>query len=132
WAAVPLPGGSPAPSGPILMSHSARSASLIDWPRPGVSAAALVASMSAAATRKVLRIDMFHLALVVDGPAGDHVHVSHRKRGDGHVHFRLAAFGDDLRTRRLHVAGLIPGAALQHHRLAVPAPGHAETGQRLA
>ena len=29
------------------------------------------------------------------------------------------------------VAGLVPGAALQHDRLAVPAPGHAEAGQRL-
>src|SRR5262245_1865365 len=116
----------------MLMSHSAKSASLTDWPRPGVSAAALVASTSAAATRSVLRIDMFHLALVVDGPAGDHIHVPHRERGDREVRSGLAAFGDDLRTRRLHIAGLVPGAALQHHRLSVPAPGHAEAGERLA
>src|SRR5919201_1064257 len=101
----------------MLMSQSARSASLIDWPRPGVSAAAPVANRSAAAVSRLLRIDMFHLALVVDGPAGDHIHVSHRERGDGEVCPRLAALSDDLRARWLHVAGLVPGAALQHHPL---------------
>src|SRR5215467_2196618 len=132
WAAVPLPGGNPAPSGLMLMSHNARSDSLIDWPRPGVSAAALDANMNAAAMRRFLRIDMFHLALAVDAPAGDDVHVSHRERSDGEVDFRLTALRQDLGAGRLHVAGLVPGAALQHHRLAVPAPGHAEARQRLA
>ena len=37
-----------------------------------------------------------------------------------------------LGAGRLHVASLVPRAALQHHGLAVPAPGHAEPGERLA
>src|SRR5689334_12339497 len=114
------------------MSQSARSASVTDWPRFGVSAAAPEANASAAATSRLLRIDMFHLALAVDSPTGDDIHVPHRESRHRHVDSRLAALGGDLRARRLRIAGLIPGAALQHDRLAVPAPGHAEAGKRLA
>src|SRR5262245_48082327 len=116
----------------MLMSQSARSASVTDWPRFGVSAAAPEAKANAAATSKLLRIDMFHLALAVDPPAGDDVHVPHRKSRHRHIDSRLTALGGDLRTRRLCIAGLIPGTALQHDRLAVPAPRHAKAGERFA
>src|SRR6266581_4427254 len=100
------------------MSQSARSASVIDWPRFGVSAAAPAANTSAAAISRLLRIDMFHLALVVDRPAGDDIHVSHRERGDGEVGSGLTALGGDLRARRLRIARLIPALAAigrDHH-----------------
>src|SRR5712671_2026928 len=136
WAAVPLPGGRPLPSGPMLMSQSARSASVTFWPRPGPSAAIAVAANSAkvseAATVKPLRIGMLCLPIIVDRPARDHIHVAHREGDDGKINLRCAALGQQLGARRLHVTGFIPGTALQHHRLAVPAPGCAETGQRLA
>src|SRR5215831_16332371 len=38
--------------------------------------------------------------------------------------------GNDLGARRLHVAALVPGPALQHRGSAVPAPGHAEARER--
>ncbi len=43
----------------------------------------------------------------------------------------LAALRDELGAQRLRVAGLVPGAALQHRGAAVPAPRHAEAGERL-
>src|SRR5690349_429895 len=81
WAAVPLPVGNPLPSGPMLMSHRARSASLTLWPRPGPSPAiagtAISASARGTAIAQRLRIDMLGLPGRVDRPACDHVHVAH-------------------------------------------------------
>src|SRR5215469_11678190 len=130
---VPLPAGNPLPSGPTLMSHGARSASLTGLPSPGSSAASAVApeSASASAATKYLAVDMLHLAFLVHGPAGDHVHVAHRESGHRHVDLGGAALGEHFFARRLHVAGLVPGAALQHDRLPVPAPGQAKARQRL-
>src|SRR6516162_2818943 len=132
---VPLPGGSPLPSGPTLMSHSARSASLTGLPRPGSSAAIAAApesaSANAAAKVKRLAVDMLDLPFLVDRPTGDDVHMPHREGGHRHVDLGRAALGEHLLARGLHIAGLVPGAALQHHRLPVPAPGQAEAGQRL-
>src|SRR5712691_7759582 len=135
-AGVPLPGGRPLPSGPMLMSQSARSASLIGLPSPGWSAAIAAAAPPSASARETttarrLPVDMLGLPFGVDGPAGDDVHVSHRGGGHRNVDLGLAALGKHLAARRLRVAGLVPGAALQHDRLAVPAPGRAETAQRL-
>src|SRR5438067_7271853 len=86
-AAVPLPGGRPLPSGPTLMSHSARSASLIGFPRPGPSAAmaAPAKSASGSANKKRLRVDMLSLPFAVDRPGRDHVHVPHRECSHGDV-----------------------------------------------
>src|SRR5215472_11722420 len=163
---VPLPGGNPLPSGPTLMSHSARSASLTGLPRPGSSAAIAAApeSASANAAAKVKRVpiewigtrsaflhwrmsffgkpgstfpgqalavDMLDLPFLIDRPAGDDVHVPHREGGHRHVDLGRAALGEHLLAGGLYVAGLVPGAALQHHRLPVPAPGQTEAGQRL-
>src|SRR5215470_11627584 len=133
WAGVPLPAGRPLPSGPMLMSHSARSASLTGFPSPGVSAAiaAPATNTSETASAKRLAIDMLYLPFVVDRPAGDDVHVSHRESGHRNIDLGLAALCEHVGAGRLHIAGLVPGPALQHHRLAVPAPGQAEPGQRL-
>src|SRR5712691_5209359 len=135
WPGVPLPGGSPAPSGAMLMSQSARSASVTSLPSPGVSAAIATPAVSTNANEtksaKLLRIHMLGLPFVVDGPTRDDIHVPHREGGHRDVDLGLAALGEHLGAGRLHVAGLVPGAALQDHRLAVPAPGHAEAGQGL-
>src|SRR5215831_15808294 len=134
WAGVPLPAGRPLPSGPMLMSHSARSDSLTGFPSPGVSAAiaAPETSTSETASAKQLAIDMLYLPFVVDRPASDDVHVSHRECGHRNIDLGLAALGEHLGAGRLHIAGLVPGPALQHDRLAVPAPGRTEPGERLA
>src|SRR6266478_4879278 len=120
WVGVPLPAGRPLPSGPMLMSHSARSASLTGFPSPGVSAAiaALATSTSETASAKRLAIDMLCFPFVVDCPAGDDVHVSHRECGHRNIDLGLAALGEHLGADRLHIAGLVPGPALQHDRLA--------------
>src|ERR1700716_848198 len=136
-ANVPLPGGRPLPSGPMLKSHSASSASLTGLPSPGRSPAIAVAappsaSTSGTTTARRLPVDMLELPFVVGGPTRDDVHVPHREGGHRSVHLGFAALGEHLRARRLHVAGLVPGTALQHDRLAVPAPGRAEPGQGLA
>src|SRR5712692_8542468 len=133
---VPLPGGRPLPSGPMLMSQSARSASLTGLPSPGRSAATAVAAPPSASMRGMtavrrLSVDMLELPFVVGGPARDDVHVPHREGGHRNVDLGLAALGKHLGAGRLDVAGLVPGAALQHHRLAIPAPGYAEPGERL-
>src|SRR5436190_3488540 len=129
WVAVPLPAGKPLPSGPMLMSQSAMSASETGLPRPGVSAA-LAASVQNASTSGVrrairLRKDMLRLPLAVDRPACTDVHVPHRGSG-------FTTGGNHFGPGRLDVAGFVPGAALQDHRLTVPAPWHAEAGQCLA
>src|SRR5580700_8309224 len=134
WAGVPLPGGNPLPSGPTLMSQSARSASLTGLPSPGRSAAVAAAdkpSTSASEMARRLPVDMLGLPIAVDGPAGDDVHVPHREGGHRNVDLRSATLGEHLLARGLNIAGLVPGAALQHDRLAVPAPGQAEAGQGL-
>src|ERR1044071_7238494 len=79
-----------------------------------------------------LSVDMFHPAARVDRPARRTVVVlapesPHPRRLRG-----LAAHGDDLRARRLRVAALVPGAALQHRGAAVPLPRDAEPRERLA
>src|SRR3984957_10605184 len=134
WAGVPLPGGRPLPSGPTLMSQSARSASLTGLPSPGwvaAIAAPAKASASAPTSASCLPVDMLGLPVAVDGPAGDDVHVPHREGGHRNVDLRSATLGEHLLARGLNIAGLVPGAALQHDRLAVPAPGQAEAGPRL-
>ena len=43
----------------------------------------------------------------------------------------LAAHGDEIGAQRLHGAGIVPGAAGQSRRLAVPAPRHGEARERF-
>src|SRR5262245_19929789 len=116
------------------MFQAAMSDSVIGWPARGGSANAAAvpnASVMASAGRS-LRVDMLDAPCAVDAPAGDAVVVlvGEGERGR-HRLLGLPACGHELGTQRLHVTGLVPGAALQHHGLAVPAPGHAETREGL-
>src|SRR5262252_6252434 len=100
----------------MLMSHSPRSASVTGLPRPGRSAAAAAPSPNARGmtTARPLRIYMLGLPFGVDGPTRYHVHVTHRESGNGDIDLGLAALRQELAAGRLHIARLIPGAALQH------------------
>src|SRR4030095_3996501 len=134
WAGVPLPGGKPVPSGKMLMSQAAISAGSIGFPRFGPWAKAGLEPRESARTKAVigiLRVKMFDLPLVVDRPARGAVIVLARKGGYERDLRRLAAQGHDLSARRLHVTGLVPCAALQDRRAAIPVPGHAEPGESL-
>src|SRR5215471_21215027 len=98
------------------MSHAPRAAASIGWPRLGPAAATPpTASQSARHTATMLPLDvhMRHLPGAVDRPAGDGVEVLVRKRHGGRDGLQLPAFGYKFGARRLHVAGLVPGAALQ-------------------
>src|SRR5262252_2435664 len=116
------------------MFQAAISASLIGLPRPGISATAVPAPNAKVSerTNSELRIHMFDASRAVDAPTGDAVvvlvgepqRVRHRLVG-------LAARGNELGTQRLHRAGFVPGATLQHHRLPIPPPRHTEAGERL-
>src|SRR5450432_3118518 len=115
----------------MLISHSARSDWVIGLPSLGLCATAtLVASTSAAtpAANVNLRIDMLDLALGIDTPTGDGVEVMARKTADPRRLCGLAPPRHELFAGRLHVAALVPGAALQDRRSAVPSPRHAEAG----
>src|SRR5215472_7110736 len=118
----------------MLMSQAAMSAVPTGLPRLGASAeAAPATSKSANQTPGItqLRVRMLDLPGAVDRPAGDSVAVlvqNRRYRGD---HLQFAALGDELGSGRLRIAGLVPGAALQNRGTAIPAPWHAEAGERL-
>src|SRR5712692_10162492 len=133
WAGVPPPGGKPVPSGRMLMSQAAISAGLISFPRFGAWAkAALEPRASTTAKTRSLRIDMFHLPIALDCRGRDGVVVLAREARYGRDLRGLAAHGHDLSPGRLHVAGLVPRAALQDRRAAILVPGHAEAGEGLA
>src|SRR5215468_3485285 len=112
---VPLPGGRPAPSGPMLMSQEARSSAEIGLPRLGLCCAnagdASANRTAGAATPKNLHIDIFHLAIAGHGPGLDHVVV---------IDAAVAAQRDELGAAWLDVSGLVGRAALQHGGTAVP------------
>src|SRR5579883_1159662 len=121
------------------MSHALMSASETGLPRfgdwlPGLCAK-LAPVSNARATAKAnngLRIDMLDLPFAVDGPTGDAVVVLVReKQGARKGLLGLAPRRHKLGAQRLHVPGLVPGAALQDRRLAIPAPRHLEAGERL-
>src|SRR5438046_6549292 len=131
-AGVPLPGGSPVPSGRMLMSQAAISAASIGLPRLGPAARQpkLTAKIDKAAVS--LCVDMAYRPGAADRPAGHAVVVLAREGGDAR-HFRsLAPHRDDLGARGLHVARLFAGAALQHGRAAMPVPGDTEPPKGLA
>src|SRR5437588_5384184 len=115
------------------MSQGLMSASEIGFPSPGVSAKAMPEpSITRAPAQSTLRINMFDLPFTVDTPAREAVVVLVRecqRALDRRLGF--AAGGDEFGAQRLRVARLVPGAALQDDRLAVPLPGHAEAGEGL-
>src|SRR5262245_31774722 len=103
------------PSGSTSRFHGLMSSSVMLLPRPGVSASAVPAPNTAVRARESrrLRVDMFDLPFAVDAPAGDAVVMLVRECERAcDRSFGLAACGHELRTGRLHVAGLVPGAAL--------------------
>src|SRR5713226_3252689 len=134
-AGVPLPGGSPVPSGMTLMSQAAISAGEIGWPRLGPWANAALDPSASAMTTAALRslcVNMFHLAIPLDSPArGAVVMLAWEGRRVRHRCLGLATLGDNLGARRLHVARFVPRTALQNGRPAIPAPRHAEPSERL-
>src|SRR5438067_4325608 len=124
----------------MLMSHAAMSASVTGLPRPGPSADAALAAQQRASPTAVtprvgkirLGINMLDLPGALDAPAGDGVKVMVEHRPDRRNRLQLAALRDEFGSGRLHVAGIVPGAALQGRGPAVPAPGHAEASEGLA
>src|SRR5258708_3112568 len=117
-----------------LMSHAAISASLTGCPSRGVSAPAddapkaSVARTAPKTTQAALSIHMLDLPAALDPPAGDAVEVLIGESEDRWRLLGLAAQRHELGAGRLHVAAFVEGAALQHGRLAIPAPGHAKAG----
>src|SRR5262245_53837881 len=107
----------------MLMSHDAISSGAAMRPRFGVSAtAASETTVSAkAAARSRLRVDMLDLPILGNAPARDPIEV---------VECLGATIGDELGARRLGIACIVRGAALQDSWPAVPAPRHAEPRQR--
>src|SRR5256714_11743114 len=116
----------------MLMSEAFRSDSATGWPSRGPSALAAPQPSARTSTKAHLCVDMPDLATSVDCPARDGVEVLARKSGDRRRRRRFAALGDELRAGRLRVAGFIPGAALQHCRATIPAPGNAKARERFA
>src|SRR5258705_1590692 len=123
WIAVPRPGGRPAPSGPMLMSHAAMSAGTIGCPNCGAWARAADAIVSIdMQTAMGLSVNIAGLPHLVNAPACDGVVV---------VDATQAALVGELRTRWLHHARVVGGATLQHGGTAVPLPRCAEAHRRL-
>src|SRR5262245_18579194 len=131
--AVPLPSGRPRPSGMAATSQAATSASVIGLPSFGdcASAAPAPTAATSSAGSRTLRVDMLDLPARVDAPAGEAVVMLVWEAERIGRLLGLAARGDELGAQRLHVARFVPSAALDHHRLAVPAPRHAEARERL-
>src|SRR5215472_5079670 len=134
-AAVPPPGGSPIPSGMTVRSQGARSACEIGCPRLGPSASAGNAKSNTAASTKrpapILRVSISHLTFGIDRPASDGVVVVARKFRPFRRRLSLPAQSNEFGARRLHIAGFVPCATLQHGRPTVPMPGHTEAREGL-
>src|SRR5215203_1992473 len=115
------------------ISQAPISASVIGLPSFGVSAAIAAVNVStSAAASKVLRVDMLDLPVAADAPACETVVVLIGECDRVRDRFLgLAPCRHEVLAQRLGVAGLVPGAALQHGGLAIPAPGHVEAGERL-
>src|SRR5882724_10646960 len=115
----------------MLMSHAPMSASEIRAPSPGDWAAAAPQARAKARAASGLSVDMLDLPFVVHGPAREAVVVLVGERERARGLLGLATLRDELRAQRLNASGLVPRAALQDDRAAVPAPGHAEARERL-
>src|SRR5262249_17891534 len=118
----------------MLMSQGARSAGGIGCPNRGAAAASatLRPSITIVANASISRIDMAHLALVIDPPAGDGVAVLHRKRRHVRRTPGRAALADECLSARLHVAGLVRRTALQDRGATIPVPRNTEAGECFA
>src|SRR5580692_11453591 len=124
----------------MLMSQAAMSASVSGLPRPGPSEDAALAAKQSASPRTptprlgeiLLGVNMLEFPGAVDAPAGNGIKVVVQHRPDRRSCLQFAALRDEFGSGRLHVAGIVPGAALQGRGPAVPAPGHAEAGEGFA
>src|SRR5262245_39909724 len=135
-AAVPLPAGKPAPSGPMLMSQPAMSCAVTGIPRFGPSCASANVSVVSAPTPAAnaspfvaialaainLYVDIADLPRSRDVPALDRVVV---------IAVVRAARADQCRAGGLNRTGVVDRAAHQHARAAVPAPRHPEAHRGL-
>src|SRR5207244_12969641 len=126
-ASWPRPLGRPGPAGRMWMSPAARSPCVTGVPRLGPAARA----GPAINISRTLRVNMADSSRCIDAPAGDAVVVLARKHGHRRHARSLAAHRDDFGARRLHVALIVPGAALQHCRAAIPLPRDAKARERL-
>src|SRR5262245_56639798 len=120
----------------MLMFHAATSDSEIGLPRCGASCATARTYPSetivSAIEKRALRVDMRDLPGSTDRPRrGTVVVLTRERRRIGHRHLRLTTTRDDLGAGRLHVARLVPRAALEHRGSAVPLPWQAEARERL-
>src|SRR6516225_1905847 len=88
----------------MLMSQDAISSGVATRPSPGSSARAGDDRTSKAATARRLGIDVRHLSVLADGPAGDSIEVIDRFH---------AAIRDQAGTGRLNIARIVCRAALQ-------------------
>src|ERR1700751_5433508 len=106
----------------MLMSQDAISSGEATRPSPGPSASAADDSTSKLVVimARRLGIDVPHLTVFADGPAGDPIKVIDRLR---------AAFRDQTGTGRLNIARLVYSAALQDCGATTPAPPNPEAGQ---
>src|ERR1043165_2350747 len=118
-AAVPSPGGRPAPSAWTPMSQAARSLAPIGLPRCGVSAKAGPAIQSAKMAT-ALRIGVGHLAPAADRPTGDDIAMMIAEGRDGRLAIHDPARGNEFAAGRLDRALIVPGPALQDGGTAIP------------
>src|SRR3990167_6110653 len=124
WLTEPLPLGRPLKSGRTSMSQAATSLGVASRPMPGkaVCASAAPTASRATAISSSRELNILHLAAFLHQPRLDRVVVIDRAR---------AAHRAVLPVGRLHVAGVVGGAALHQGRLAVPHPVDVEAGQAL-
>src|SRR6202790_2043317 len=114
WAGVPPPGGKPLPSGSMLMSQTAMSASFSGLPRPDPSASAGPAIRQSASQRAgtiALCVDMLDLPRTLDPPAGDRVEVVVQHRPDRRHCLQLPTRGDEFGSGRPRGGPRLPRAA---------------------
>src|SRR5215470_18821142 len=103
-AGVPLPPGSPVPSGRTLISQAAISAGLSGFPRFGACPRAALALNAIAKTTTHARmsgIHMLHLPRPFDRPTRNRVVVLAWKCGDGRYTLGLSSDGYELGSGRL-------------------------------
>src|SRR5262249_42989030 len=116
------------------MSQAAMSAGASGFPRLGVCAHANFEVRTRTNTRRwrvSLRVYMPTLAVTIDRPARDRVEMFVREGGYCWTFGHFTAYCNNLGSGWLHITRLIPRAALQHGRPAVPSPRRPKPGECL-
>src|SRR5262249_8984159 len=120
--AVPPPGGSPLPSGGMLISQVAISAGLTSRPRLGPAKAVSTTHMTAIISTKVLKnlqVDIADLSFRAYAPGLNRIVM---------IHIARRVLRSPLFTGGLDVPLLIGGPALQQHGTSIPLPRQSEPG----